>query len=350
MVGSIEIAGQEIGPGNPCFIIAEAGVNHNGDIDLAKRLIDSASDSGSNAVKFQTFEANNLVSGSAPKAEYQLETSSNTESQLEMLHRLELSLDEHQQLQHYCGTKNLLFLSSPFDQNSSDLLDDLGVPAFKVGSGEITNLPLLDHISKKGKPIILSTGMSYLSEVEQAVRLIRNSGNQQIVLLHCVSNYPANPVDINLRAMETMAVAFNVPVGFSDHTTGIEISLAASALGACVIEKHLTLDRNTPGPDHRSSLEPVEFSKLVDGIRNIEVALGHGRKEPATSEANIAAIARKSLIAARDIPSGAKLSMEMIAIKRPGTGLPPVMMPYVIGRRVLEDILADSVISLEMLA
>ena len=350
MVGSIEIAGQKIGPGNPCFIIAEAGVNHNGDINLAKRLIDFASESGANAVKFQTFDAENLVSGSAPKAEYQMETTSNSESQLEMLRRLELSSDEHQQLQSYCDTKKLIFLSSPFDQDSADFLENLGVPAFKVGSGEITNLPLLEHIAKKRKSIILSTGMSYLSEVEQAVQLIRKSGNQQIILLHCVSNYPTSPSDVNLRAMGTMATAFNVAVGFSDHTPGIEISLAASALDACVIEKHLTLDRNYPGPDHRSSLEPEEFTKLVNGIRNIEVALGHGRKEPTASEAKIAAVARRSLVASQDIPSGTKLSMDMIAVKRPGIGLPPAMMPYIVGRKAREDILADTIISLEMLA
>jgi len=349
MVACIEIADRLVGEGHPCFIIAEAGVNHNGDIKLAKQLIDVAADAGADAVKFQTFKAENVVSPTAPKAEYQLQTTAQNESQLDMVRRLELSPDEHYQLREHCISKDILFISTPFDAHSVDLLDELGIPVFKVGSGEITNTPLLEYIARKGKPVMLSTGMSYLSEVDEAVRLIQNTGNDQIVVLHCVSNYPAKLEDINLKAMLTMASAFQIPVGYSDHTLGYAIALAARALGACVIEKHLTLDSNMPGPDQRASLEPLEFKHMVKGVRYIEPALGHGRKIPASGEANTALVARKSLVAASDIPAGAKLSEELIAIKRPGYGIPPAMLPYIIGRTVRQKIDAGTLITLEIL-
>jgi N,N'-diacetyllegionaminate synthase len=241
-------------------------------------------------------------------------------------------------------------MSTPFDEASVDLLDSLGVPLFKVGSGEITNWPFLETIARKGKPFILSTGMSYLSEVDEAVRVMHNAGNDQLVLLHCVSNYPADPADANLRVLQTMASAFQVPVGYSDHTIGNEVALAAVALGACVIEKHFTLDKNLPGPDHRASAEPGELAMLVRGIRVVEAALGHGSKRPAASEANTAAVARRSLVAARDIAAGTVLTEEMIAIKRPGTGLPPAMRPYLVGRTARTAIPADTILTLEMLA
>ena len=344
-----EIAGRKIGPGHPCFVIAEAGVNHNGDLELAKQLVDVATAAGADAVKFQTFKAERMVSAAAPKAEYQLQTTDASESQLEMLQRLELSPDFHRQLWVYCQERGLMFLSTPSDEISADLLDDLGVAAFKIPSGEVTNWPFLQHVAGKGKPMIISTGMANLAEVYDAVGVVRDAGCDRFALLHCVSNYPANASDVNLRAMATMAAAFGVPVGYSDHTTGIEVPLAAVALGACVIEKHFTLDRSMPGPDQPTSLEPEELVAMVAGIRKVEVALGNGRKEPAASEAGTAAVARKSLVAARDIPAGTLLTEELITSKRPGTGLPLAMRSYVLGRTLRKDVAEDTLLTLEML-
>ena len=348
-VEAITIGKRRVGPNQPVFIIAEAGVNHNGDVELAKQLVDVAAEAGADAVKFQTFKAERVVSATAPKAEYQLQTTDPSESQLDMVRRLELSPEAHREVWAYCQERDALFMSTPFDEESADLLDKLGVPVFKIGSGEITNWPFLEYVARKKKPIILSTGMSYLNEVDEAVRVIRDAGCGQLVLLHCVSNYPTDPTDANLRAMQTMATAFSVPVGYSDHTLGIEVALAAVALGACVIEKHFTLDRNLLGPDHRASLEPDELAALVRGIRTIEAALGHGRKVPAASEANTAAIARRSLVAVRDIPAGTVLTEELIAIRRPGTGLSPAVRPYLVGRTVRTTIPAGALFTLEML-
>ena len=347
---TLNITGRALGPGHPCFVIAEAGVNHNGDPNVALQLIEAAAKAGADAVKFQTFTAQRLVSPSAPKALYQAATTGSGESQFHMLRRLELSAQTHQRLMAESHRRGILFLSSPFDEDSANLLDQLGVPAFKIASGELTNWPLLAHIARKGKPIILSTGMSSLPEVREAVRVIRETGHTLLALLHCVSNYPADPRDANLRAMHTMTEAFGVPVGFSDHTPGIDVALAAVALGACVIEKHLTLDRGLPGPDHRASLEPKEFLELVQGIRLVECALGHGRKEPAASEAATVAVVRKSLVSACDIGAGATLTRELITIKRPGTGLPPSALESVIGRTVRTTIPVDTVLRCEMLA
>lgn len=345
---NLNIGGRRVGQEHPCFIIAEAGVNHNGDINMALDLIDVAARSGADAVKFQTFNAERLATREAPKARYQLETTDLNESQVEMLRKLELTPMMHQQLLTRCQEHGIIFMSSPFDIESADLLDDLEVPAFKIPSGEITNLPYLSHIAAKGRPMIVSTGMAYLSEVETAVRVIREAGNEKFILLHCVSNYPANAADINLRAMATMAQAFGVPVGYSDHTTGIEISLAAVAIGACVIEKHFTIDRNLPGPDHRASLEPDELITMISGIRNVESALGHGRKEPVSSEANTATMARKSIVASQDLPAGAELTADMIDIKRPGNGLPPTMLSFALGRRLKISVPRDTLLTLEM--
>jgi N-acetylneuraminate synthase len=350
MMHSIRLANHTLGPGFPCFIIAEAGVNHNGDPDLARQLVEVAVQAGANAVKFQTFKAERIVTSSAPKAEYQKTTTSAAESQYEMLRRLELSEIMHRDLMAICQQQDILFLSTPFDEDSADMLQALDIAAFKVPSGEITNLPLLAHIARKQQPMILSTGMAHLGEVDEAVRTIRQMGNEQLILLHCVSNYPADPADANLRAMQTMATAFHAPVGYSDHTPGIEVSLAAVALGACVIEKHFTLDRSLPGPDHRASLEPDELIALVRGIRTVEAALGSGLKQPARSEANTAAVARKSLVAASDSPAGRVLTREAVAIRRPGTGLPPSVLPHLLGRTVRIDITAGSLLELGMLA
>lgn len=347
---SITINGRAISSHSPCFIIAEAGVNHNGDLALAHRLVEAAATADADAIKFQTFTAERLVTPDAPKAEYQLQTTNGAESQLAMLKRLELSEQAHRELLAHCQAKGLLFLSTPFDEQSADLLEALNLPAFKIPSGELTNLPFLTHIARKNKPLIVSTGMAYLSEVEHATRAITATGNTQIVLLHCVSNYPAAPADINLRAMQTLAQAFRWPVGFSDHTLGVEIALAAAALGARVIEKHFTLDRTLPGPDQPASLEPEELRALIRGIRTIEAALGDGRKQPAPSEANTAAAARRSVAARRSIAPGAILQAEDLGLLRPGTGLPPIMLAHLIGRAARAEIPAGTLLTLEMLA
>ena len=306
-------------------------------------------EAGADAVKFQTFRSDRLAAPSAPKARYQAQATGREESQLEMLRRLELSEDAHRTLTAHCRARGILFLSTPFDEESADVLEQLGVPAFKISSGEVTNLPLLTHVAKKGKPMIVSTGMSTLTEVRAAVQAIRRHLSEGLVLLHCVSSYPADPADANLRAMSTMARTFRTPVGFSDHTPGLTVALAAAALGACVIEKHLTLDRTLPGPDHRISLEPGEFTALVREVRIVESSLGHGRKEPVASESEIAAVARKSLVAARTIPAGSRLTEQAIAIKRPGTGFSPAMLGQLIGRTATREIPAGTVLTQEMI-
>jgi len=348
MRNPIRIGELKVGRGQPVFVIAEGGVNHNGDREIAKRLIEAAAEAGAQAVKFQTFRAEALATQEAPKAQYQIISTGSAQSQLEMLRQLELSGEAHRDLQAYCRERRVTFLSTPFDEESADLLEELDVPAFKISSGDVTNLPLLDHVARKGKPVILSTGMSDMDEVTKAVETIRAAGCEDLILLQCVTNYPAEPRDVNLRAMQTMAEAFNVPVGYSDHTTGIDIALAAVALGACVIEKHLTLDRNLPGPDHRASLEPSELRGLVSGIRRVEAALGDGRKVPADSELGTALVARRSLVAAENISVGTKLLREMIAAKRPGTGLPPAKLNLILGHTALVDITAGSMLTTEM--
>ena len=328
----VTVAGRKIEAGAPCFVIAEAGVNHNGRLDLALKLVDAAVAARADAVKFQTFKAERLVTRAAPKADYQKAATRAGESQFEMLKKLELSERDHLKLLAYCKQRGIVFLSSPFDEASADFLCALGVPAFKIGSGELTNLPLLEHIARKKRPIMLSTGMAGLREVETAVRAIRRAGNDRVVLLHCVTQYPADPSTVNLRAMETMRKKFGVPVGFSDHTRGIEIAIGAAALGAAVIEKHFTLDRKMPGPDQRASLEPQELAAMVYAIRVVQSALGDGRKKPQAAELKVTAVARKSLVAARAIRKGARVQKEDIAIKRPGTGLPPSQIRAVLGR------------------
>lgn len=347
MVGTVEIAGREVGPGQPCFVIAEAGVNHNGDVKTALKLIDAAAAAGADAVKFQTFVAERLVTKDAAKASYQVETMAPHESQYQMLKRLELSAEAHGELQSYSRQRQLMFMSTPFDEASADFLVGLDIEVFKIASGEITNLPFLARVAAHRLPMIVSTGMSNLREVEQAVSTIRDAGNDQLILLHCVSNYPADPAEVNLRAMDTMRDSLGVPVGYSDHTLGYEVSLAAVARGACVIEKHLTLDRNLPGPDHKASLEPRELEAMVRSIRAVELALGNGIKEPAASESQMATIARKSLVAARDIPAGTLLNENMIVCKRPGTGLSPAHRSLLIGRTTRTFIKAGDIFSLE---
>jgi N,N'-diacetyllegionaminate synthase len=283
-----------IGEDSPCFIIAEAGVNHNGDLSKAYELVDVAVTSGADAVKFQTFRPELLASPTASKAAYQKETTDAAESQLAMLKRLTLSYDEFAKLKAYCEQKGITFLSTPFDHESADFLGNLGMSAFKVPSGELTNIPFLAHIGTKRMPVILSTGMGTLAEVGEAVATLEKAGAPGIVILHCVSNYPAAPSDANLRAMHTLS-KFGHPIGYSDHTMGVEVALASVALGATVLEKHFTLDKNMDGPDHRCSLEPHELNMLVVGVRAVQSSLGSGRKERAAAENNTAMVARRSL-------------------------------------------------------
>lgn len=340
---SFEIAGRRIGEGEPCFIIAEAGVNHNGDPALAHQLIDVAADAGADAVKFQTFKAESLVTETAPMAAYQEANTGVSESQYAMLKRLELPEAAYADLLEHCKRRNILFMSAPFDEASVDFLDPL-MPAFKIPSGEITNWPFLEYIARKGKPMIVSTGMCDLGEVEDALGVIRAAGADQIALLHCVSNYPAAAEELNLRAMATMRTAFNVPVGFSDHTLGLEACLAAVALGAPIIEKHFTLDKNLPGPDHKASLDPVELSALVRGVRAVEAALGDGIKRPTPGEKSSRELGRKSVVAVQNIPAGTVITREMLAMKRPGTGLAARDLPEIIGAKSNRNIAAGSLI------
>ncbi|HYB96488.1 MAG TPA: N-acetylneuraminate synthase [Vicinamibacterales bacterium] len=342
----ITIADRRIGDGHPTFVIAEAGVNHNGDLSRALLLVDEAAAAGADAVKFQTFSAERVAAATAPKAVYQQETTGSAGSQLDMLRGLELSRDAHCSLQDRCRERGVIFLSTPFDESSVDLLESLGVPAFKIPSGEITNAPLLEHIAAKGRPVIASTGMSTLEEVQAAIAVLRAAGARELALLHCVSEYPARPADVNLRAMETMRRATGLPVGYSDHTLGVEVALAAVALGAVIIEKHFTISRALPGPDHRASLEPHELHALIRGIRSVQSALGHGRKEPAPGEADVARVARRSLVAARDIHPGTTITRDMVAILRPAGGLSPMMLGQVIGRRAVIKIQAGEQLSM----
>ena len=328
------------------FIIAEAGVNHNGSIELAKQLIDAASDAGADAVKFQTFKAQKLVRKDAQKAEYQKETSGANESQYEMLKKLELDIAAHQELMHYCKSKNILFLSTPFDHESIDLLESLGLEIFKIPSGEITNLPYLRHIGSLGKRVILSTGMADIGEIEDALDVLMEAGTvkENITVLHANSMYPTPMEDVNLRAMPNIGRIFDIAYGYSDHTLGIEVDIAAVALGASVIEKHFTLDKTMDGPDHKASLEPQELKAMVQGIRNIELALGSSIKKPSPSEKVNIQAARKSIVAARSIQKGERLSEENLTLKRPAEGISPMRWDEIIGTIALRDYEEDELI------
>lgn len=336
------------------FIIAEAGVNHNGDVVVARKLVDTAVEARADAIKFQTFKAETVVISSTPKARYQIKNTGTNESQFEMLKKLELPASAYKELFVYCKEKNIIFMSTPFDAESADMLDMLGMKIFKIPSGEITNKYLIEHIALKRKPIILSTGMSCIGEVEKAIGWINERWMQwnekpQLTLLHCVSNYPALPEDSNLLAIKTMGKAFRLPVGYSDHTLGIEVAIAAVVLGAKVIEKHFTLDRNMEGPDHKASLEPDGFKMMVKAIRNVEKAMGDGIKRPVKKEEDTKIAARRSLVAARDIMAGKVISAEDVAVKRPGDGILPEFKDIIVGMRARQNIAADSVIKWEYL-
>ncbi|MFM2375100.1 MAG: N,N-diacetyllegionaminic acid synthase [Bacteroidota bacterium] len=343
------IADRKIGAGQQTFIIAEAGVNHNGDTAIAMRLIDAAADSGVDAVKFQTFRAEKLATRAAKMADYQIQNIGHESTQLEMLRGLELPYAAHPELKAYAESKGLVFMSTPFDIDGIDFLKSLGVRAFKAGSGELTNIPYLRKMAAQGLPMFISTGMSVMDECRDAVNAIREVGDPGLVVLHCTTNYPCPEEEVNLRAMATMADALGCLIGYSDHTDGILVPLLAVAAGACVIEKHFTLDRNMDGPDHKASLEPSELKKMVEMIRSVEKIMGSGDKVPNASELRIMDAARKSVAAAVDIAAGTCLTMEMLEIKRPGTGIPPQKLQDLRGKRAKIDIHADTIITWEML-
>jgi N,N'-diacetyllegionaminate synthase len=346
---AVTIGDRRVGDGEPAFIIAEAGVNHNGDIAMAKRMIAAAAEAGADVVKFQTWRTEAIICRDAPKAQYQKEGDSDSESMFEMEKALELPPEAFAELKRDTERAGLIFLSSPFDEPSVDVLAELDVAAFKLPSGELTNLPMLRHTARKGKPMIISTGMTTLGEVERALEAVTGEGNEQIVLTHCTSCYPTALSDCNLRAMQTLRAAFGYPVGYSDHTEGTTVAVAAVALGACVIEKHFTLDKTLPGPDHKASLEPDELRDLVQSVRDCETALGSRRKGPTAAEEDVKAVARKSIVAARAIPGGTRITADMLALKRPGTGLPPDALELVVGQTVAGEIPADTLLDWEML-
>jgi N,N'-diacetyllegionaminate synthase len=348
MQKTVNIGGVSIGLGHPVFIIAEAGVNHNGDIELAKRLVYEAKRVGADCVKFQTFKAERIITRDAPKANYQLQTTDPQESQFEMLRKLELSSEAYRDLIALCKEEDIVFLSTPYNIEDVDFLDELGVLAFKTASIHIAESYFLQYVARKGKPMIVSTGMAMLAEVDEAVRAIRETGNERFVMLQCTTNYPSRLEDANLRAMQTMRDAFDVLVGYSDHTQGDTACLVAVALGACVIEKHFTLDRSLPGPDQSSSADPAEFEQLATNIRQAEMVLGSSKKEPCEIERVNAGGMRRSIVARHRIPAGQIITQEMLTFKRPASGLRPALFSNIVGRVAVRDIEANQMLSWEM--
>ncbi len=334
----VTVGTHKIGPGSRCFIIAEAGVNHGGQVSVAHALVDVAAEAGVDAVKFQTFEPRMLVAPGTKQAGYQYASGFSRGTQLDLLERLTLSRDAQAQLATHARERGLVFLSTPFDEASADFLDELEVSAFKVGSGDLTNHPLLRHLARKGRPLLVSTGMSCLDEVAEAVGVIRSGGLSNFALLHCVTNYPTGAAECNLTAIATMRSAFGVPTGWSDHTEGIHVSLAAVAVGAELLEKHFTLDRGLPGPDHRASLEPNELRALVNQVREVEASMGSGVKEPSSSEKELTQLVRRSLHAARDLEPGHRLKASDVVCLRPGEGISPAALPGLLGRTVRKPI------------
>ena len=327
------------------YVIAEAGVNHNGDLDTACRMIDAAKECGCDCVKFQTFKTELLVTKYAAKADYQTVNTGSSESQFEMLKKLELSYDDFGKLKDRCDSLGIDFLSTPFDDESVDMLYELGMKSFKMSSGDITNKPLLEHVAKKGKPVILSTGMCTMDEVEEAVGWIEACGNKDISLLHCTSNYPTPYEDVNMRSMLALKERFPYKVGYSDHTKGIIIPMMAVSMGAEIIEKHFTLDKNMNGPDHKASLEISELKEMVGSIRQIESAFGDGIKRPSGGEISTREVARKSIIVKRRISAGTIITDEDLSIKRPGSGLAPKFLDTIIGKRALKDMEPEYIIT-----
>jgi N-acetylneuraminate synthase/N,N'-diacetyllegionaminate synthase len=335
---TIKIGEKLIGKGYPVFIIAEAGINHNGNIRLAKKLVDIAFQTKVDAVKFQTFDTDKLLNRKAVKKNY-----------YEILKKTELSYKDYRDLIRYTTSKKILFLSTPFDEESADFLEKEGVLAFKIGSGDMDNFHLLRHIAKKGLPMIISTGMSTMEEVRDAVKVVKREGNQNIALLHCTSSYPTKAKDVNLRIISTLKDIFRLPVGYSDHTRGTIIAVAAVAFGACIIEKHFTLDKTLPGPDHRISLDPFELATMVRDIRTIEKAIGCSEKKLIKSELKVRKTARKSIVAKTDILAGTIISSDMLSIKRPGIGLPPRFINAIEGKKAKRDIKQNEIILKDMI-
>lgn len=331
------------------FIIAEAGVNHNGSIEMALQLVDKAVEIGADCVKFQTFRAEQIVTANSPKASYQLEVTDRHESQFEMLKKLELDRDAFLQIKQHCDTKKIRFLSTPYNSEDADLLNSIGVDAFKIASGQLVELPFLDYVARFGKQMIISTGMATLAEVYDAVMTIRAAGNNDIIVLQCNTDYPSSISDTNIRAMCTMRDALNVRVGYSDHVPNNYACFAAVALGAEIIEKHFTLDRNLPGPDHSSSLESHDFKELIDGVRNIELCLGNGIKTPSASEVKNTYGMRRSLVARTDLAEGTIIRAEHIAYKRPANGLPPRDLSLVIGKQLKNALKKDDPFTLAVI-
>jgi N,N'-diacetyllegionaminate synthase len=331
---------------NKVYIIAEAGVNHNGSYEIAKQMIDTAAAAGVDAIKFQTFISEKVVSKHAEKADYQTKNTLVSESQLEMVKKLELPFEDFGKLQKYCHLRNIDFLSTAFDFESIDFLCTLEMKTWKIPSGEITNLPYLIKIANLNKPVILSTGMSTMEEIGNALNVLKENGADEITVLHCTTEYPAPFEDVNLAAMKTIAKKFGVSIGYSDHTKGIEIPIAAVAMGATVIEKHFTLDRNMEGPDHKASLEPHELISLVNAIRNVETAIGSEEKKPAKSEQKNITIARKSIVANKNINKGEIFTVENLAVKRPGNGISPMRWYEILGKRAIRDFKEDELIEL----
>jgi N,N'-diacetyllegionaminate synthase len=343
----IKIDNKEIGENKPCFIIAEAGVNHNGKLDLAKKLVDVAVDAGADAVKFQTFKSEEVATDKAGSASYAKKNIGKDVKQLEMMKNLELKYDEFKKLKQYCDSKHIIFLSTPHSFDAIDFLDEL-VPAFKFGSGDLTNIPALQYAAEKGKPMIIGTGMSTSKEVKETVNAIKKTGNQRVIMLHCTTNYPCPFEEVNMNAMITMQKELDCLVGYSDHTMGYTVPIMAATLGAVAIEKHFTLDRNLPGPDHKASLEPDELKNMVSEIRNVEKALGSLVKKPTKSEEKIIRIIRKSIIAKNEIKKGTIINQDMLIIKRPGTGLKPSEIMRMYGKKAKRTIKKDEILKENM--
>lgn len=346
---TISIGNKTVGNDEPCFIIAEAGVNHNGNLSTAKQLIDVAYEAGADAIKFQTFKTENLVTRDAEKADYQKKNDSATTTQFEMLKKLELYEKDFKKLSIYAKKRGIIFLSTAFDEESVDLLIRLEVPAFKIPSGEITNFPCIEKIARERKPVILSTGMSTMEEVREAVACLQEHGCKDIVLLHCTTSYPAPLKSVNLRVLDTLRDIFHLPVGYSDHTEGILVPIAAVASGACVVEKHITLDQTLPGPDHAASLEPDELKKMVKAIRDVEIAMGDGVKKMQPCEMCNHDVVRKSIVTLKEITQGSKISENMITLKRPGTGIEPMYFEKLIGKTAIRQIKKDTVLTWDMI-
>ncbi len=347
MIKPVMIGDRAVGPGQPCFIVAEAGVNHNGDIGLAHRLIDAAAEAGADAVKFQSFVTEELVTPQAKKAGYQVETTGETDGQYEMLKALELSAGQQAELKEHCDRAGIVYLCTPYEDTSIDNLDRIGIAAFKVASTDTTNVPFLKYMASKGRPVVLSTGMSTLGEVEQAVTALETGGlEDKVVLVHCLAEYPAPPGQTNLRAILTLQEAFGCPTGFSDHTPGVGVSPWAVAAGACLIEKHFTVDHSLSGPDHRASMEPAELASLVRTIRELEAVLGDGRKRIMPAEQANKEVMQKSLVARRDISAGEVIKSDDLTCRRPATGLAPAWFDRVAGKRAAVAIAKDEILTL----